>query len=109
MQQAMLIDYEFCTGCHSCETACKAEKELGLGQYGIKVFQSGPWEMSPKEWQFDFIPAPTDLCDLCACRTSQGKMPACVQHCQARVMAVGNVDELAEEASLKPKMVLYTR
>ena len=22
-QQGLLIDYEFCTGCHTCEMACK--------------------------------------------------------------------------------------
>lgn len=26
----LLIDYDYCTGCHSCETACKMELGLTL-------------------------------------------------------------------------------
>ena len=34
---ALLIDLERCTGCKSCEAACKTEHRLGPGEYRNKV------------------------------------------------------------------------
>ena len=45
MANALLIDYEFCTGCHACEMACKVEKGLGEGEWGIKLAEIGPWKL----------------------------------------------------------------
>jgi Fe-S-cluster-containing dehydrogenase component len=36
-----------------------------------------------KPVSIDYLPLPTDLCDLCAARTSRGEKPSCVNHCQA--------------------------
>ena len=47
-QNGLLIDNEYCTGCHSCEVACKNEKELPLGQWGIKVLELGPWKRTSR-------------------------------------------------------------
>ncbi|RLF04803.1 MAG: oxidoreductase, partial [Thermoprotei archaeon] len=30
----LLIDYEYCTGCHTCEVACKQEHNLQPDQWG---------------------------------------------------------------------------
>ena len=103
----LLIDYEFCTGCHSCEMACKAEHALPHGQWGIQVFQMGPWKAKEDKHVFNFVPAPTDLCDLCADRVAMGKLPTCVHHCQAQVMEYGPVSELAKKAASKAKMALF--
>ena len=40
----LLIDYNYCTGCHSCEMACKWEHGLSQEQFGIKVNMIGPWK-----------------------------------------------------------------
>ncbi|HJF61965.1 MAG TPA: 4Fe-4S binding protein, partial [Gordonibacter urolithinfaciens] len=40
-----MIDYEFCTGCHACEVACKKHLGLPAGQHGIRVLQDGPREL----------------------------------------------------------------
>lgn len=108
MRDGILIDYEFCTGCHSCEMACKTEKGPKKGQFGIKVFENGPWEIAPKKWQYDFVPAPTNVCDLCADRRAQGKMASCVQHCQSDIITIGPLDEL-EKKAVKDRMVIYVR
>ena len=39
MANALMIDYEFCTGCHACEVACKKHLGLPAGQHGIRVLQ----------------------------------------------------------------------
>jgi Fe-S-cluster-containing dehydrogenase component len=104
----LLIDYEYCTGCHACEVACMKELNLPLNQYGIKLLTDGARQMPDGRWDLNHIPFPTSLCNLCEDRVSKGKMPSCVQHCQALVMSYGPVKELAEKMARKPKMVLFT-
>ena len=106
-QYGLMIDNEYCTGCHSCEVACKNEHDLPLGQWGIKVQVDGPWEINEHEFNFNFLPFPTDLCDLCADRTAAGREPTCVHHCLANVMQYGPVSELALKLEEKTKQVLF--
>jgi Fe-S-cluster-containing dehydrogenase component len=103
----LLIDYEFCTGCHTCEVSCKMEYGMPTGKYGIKIAEIGPWQINEDKWQLDYIPVPTDQCNLCADRVSKGKKPACVHNCQSGVMKFGPVEELAKEMEGKSKMVLF--
>ena len=103
----LLIDYEFCTGCHTCELACKQEHAFGAGKIGIKVSEVGPFEIGFDKWGLDYVPLPTDLCDLCSKRVKKGKKPACVAHCQAGVMKFAPVKELAEFMELKGKTALF--
>ena len=100
---ALLIDTNWCTGCHSCEVACQVEHDLPIGQYGIKLAQVGPWEVKQDKWQDTWVPVPTDQCDTCASRRAAGKAPTCVQHCQALCMEFGEVSELAEKADGRGK------
>ncbi len=107
MRTGILIDYEFCTGCHSCEVACQVEHDLGPEEYGIQIQSVGPFKYGDGKWQWAFVPVPTDICDLCAARQAKGKQPTCVQHCQAGVMKHGAVAELSKQLADKPKQVLY--
>ncbi|MBS7647767.1 MAG: 4Fe-4S dicluster domain-containing protein [Candidatus Bathyarchaeia archaeon] len=101
----LLIDYQWCSGCHSCEVACKQEHNLPVGVWGIKVYELVQ-EYNGKIF-IDYFPFPTDLCNLCAHRTKEGKKPACVQHCMARCMYYGKIEELIKIANEKSKMVLW--
>jgi Fe-S-cluster-containing dehydrogenase component len=104
----LLIDYDYCTGCHVCEVACKKEKELSTGHWGIKILQDGPRQLPDGSWEYRYIPVPSfALCDLCAGRVEQGKKPACVHNCQAQVMAYVAVDELPAMID-KERMVFFT-
>ena len=103
----LLVDYEFCTGCHSCEMACKVEHSLDMGLWGIQVKEIGPQEIAPHKWDYHFIPVPTALCDLCAERVEEGRWPTCVHHCQAQVLYYGKVSDLARQMD-KQFMALYT-
>ena len=107
MRNGLLIDYEFCTGCQSCEVACKEEHGIPVGQWGIKVIDEGPWQISEKTWNWNKIAVPTDLCDLCADRVAEDKKPTCVHHCLAQVLKFGPVDELVADLDRKPKQVLF--
>ncbi|SDF17468.1 oxidoreductase [Sporomusa acidovorans] len=107
-RKGLLIDYEFCTGCHSCEVACKQELNLPHGQFGIKLCQDGPRKINANKWEYNYIPVPTSLCNLCEERVAAGKLPTCVHHCQAGVMSYGTIEELSEQMANKSKMVMFT-
>ena len=101
----ILIDNEYCTGCHTCELACKNEHDLPKGQWGVKLLEMGPWQLEDGyHWEYRFVPVLTQTCDLCAERVSKGGIPNCVQHCPANVMEYGTLDELAVKMREKGKM-----
>ena len=93
-EYAMIIDYKFCTGCHSCEVACRAEKELSLDEWGIKVVELGP-EMLGGKWYWNFVPVPSDNCNLCYGRLKAGKKTSCEFHCLAHCIEVVPIVEVS--------------
>jgi len=36
-RKALFIEYDYCTGCHACEVACKQEHNFSGGMCGIQV------------------------------------------------------------------------
>ena len=111
--KGILINYEYCTGCHSCEVACRNELGLAAGEFGIKLTEVGPYEYTtpigadtPYEWVYN--PTITKACDMCQARTAMGKMPSCVQACQAWCMYYGEVEDLAKKMDGKTRWALYT-
>jgi Fe-S-cluster-containing dehydrogenase component len=107
-QYGLAIDNEYCTGCHSCEVACKNEKGLPIGQWGIKVLELGPWKRQDgKSWEYRYIPVLTSDCDLCADRVAAGGVPSCQLHCLAKCIEYGTLEELAKKMEEKgSKMTL---
>ena len=108
----LLINYKLCTGCASCVVACKEAHGYPVGVWGIRVFDDGPWRKREgafygHEFNWNKVPVPTDLCDLCVERTQQGRDPVCVHHCLADVMRFGEVSELAGELAKQPGQVLW--
>ena len=101
----LLIDYEFCTGCHVCEIACKKEHNRPPEEWGIVVKEVEPDMAGGKQYYFPF---PTDRCNLCGKRISKGVQPACVTNCWAQVMKFGKIEDLAEYMQQKAKTVLWT-
>ncbi len=100
----LMIDYDFCTGCHVCEVACKQEHGRPPEEWGIRVMEVEPEIAGGKLYYFPF---PTDHCNLCGKRIAKKKPPACVKHCQAGVMRFGEIEELAREMKKKPRSVLW--
>src|SRR5512136_2686861 len=100
-RNGLLIPYEWCTGCHACEVACKQEHNFTGGMVGIKVNELVT--ESPDKVHIDFIPVTTRFCDLCAERTKAGEVPSCVKHCQSICMMYGPVASLAKAMEKKPR------
>jgi len=105
-KKGLLINYDYCTGCHTCEVACKQEHAYPAGRWGIMV-QDLTRETEGKV-QVDFLPFPTDLCDLCAARTHKGEKPACVKHCMTGCMSYGDLDELVKQMDDMPRSALFS-
>jgi anaerobic dimethyl sulfoxide reductase subunit B (iron-sulfur subunit) len=101
-RKGLLVDYRWCTGCHSCEIACQMEHGLPVGQYGIKVCEVGPWQYGQDKWQYTYIPVLTDQCSFCAARQAKGKLPTCVKHCQSQCLRLVTAEEAAADLQAKP-------
>lgn len=104
---AMLIDYGHCTGCMSCEVSCRKEKGLSLEEWGIQVQQIGPKRLGGK-WEWDYVPVPSRLCDLCSDRREAGKVALCELHCLAKVIEVIPVEDVpARMVEIGEKVTCY--
>jgi len=104
-RNGLLIQYDWCTGCHACEVACKQEHNFSGGMVGIRVDELVT--TGPDKVHVDFVPITTRFCDLCAERTKGGEQPACVKHCQATCMTYGPVTELAKAQEKQPRSALW--
>jgi anaerobic dimethyl sulfoxide reductase subunit B (iron-sulfur subunit) len=87
--------------------ACQQEHDFPVGKCGIKVSEH-VYEAIKKPVAIDFLPFPTELCDLCINRHKEGQKPACVKHCQSFCMTFGDLEELVKEMASKPRSVLFS-
>ena len=78
---ALMVDLERCTGCKSCEVACKTENGLGPGERRNRVIWFGAGE---KGKESDSSP-PLDFLAL-ACQ--QCERPACIRACPVNPKAI---------------------
>ncbi|WP_165061145.1 oxidoreductase [Adlercreutzia sp. ZJ154] len=97
----LMFDYEWCTGCQSCEIACRNEHGWSLEKWGIKVLELGPLEMEPGKLEWNYVPFPTSYCDMCESRVAAGGIPTCALHCLANVIEWGPVEELTKKLEEK--------
>ena len=100
----LLIDFQWCTGCQSCEIACRNEHGWDLNHHGIKVLELGPFDYEGDgKIDWSYIAVPTSLCDLCADRVGKGGVPSCQLHCLAGVIEYGPIEELAKKLEGKER------
>jgi len=71
---ALMIDLERCTGCRSCEVACKQEHRLGPGEFRNKVV----WSSAAGLPALEFL---TLACQHC-------ERPACLRACPVNPKAI---------------------
>lgn len=105
--QGLLINYDYCTDCHSCEVACQQEHDFPPGKFGIVVSTYELETDDPARMMIFHVPFTTHYCDLCGTRTAEGLKPACVHHCQSKCMEFGDIKELAAKLNGKSRMLLY--
>ncbi|NTU88938.1 MAG: oxidoreductase, partial [Actinobacteria bacterium] len=99
--------------CHSCEVACKKYLDLPKGEFGIKVTEVGPYQYAEgpnkDKWEWTYLPVITLACDMCEGRVAEGKMPMCVQHCQAWCMYYGPLEDMIKKMDGTTRWSLMTR
>ena len=49
-EYGLFIDYEYCSGCNACLTACKMEHDMPESDFGIRIFQDGPVQSRDGSW-----------------------------------------------------------
>ena len=60
----LLIEYEYCTGCHTCRVACAQEYRWPVGMGGIRVVETLQ-QLPGGRAHLTYLPIPTQLCTLC--------------------------------------------
>jgi Fe-S-cluster-containing dehydrogenase component len=66
MHYAIIVDLDRCSGCFSCEVACKNINSVALGSYYNKVLTLGPHGEFPKLEQY-FLPVMCQQCEEAPC------------------------------------------
>ncbi len=102
----MLIDYEYCTGCHTCEVACAQEYDWEEGISGMKVMEIVE-KLPNEEYYLVYLPFPTEVCSLCLGRIKKGQEPQCVKHCMAKCLEFGRLEDLMEKMKIKRRTVIF--
>ncbi len=107
MEYGLYIDYDWCSGCHACELACKQEHDLKTDQWGIRVVER-TYRVADRI-AIEYVPIPTEICNFCMARVNKGENPACVHHCMTKCMDFGPMEEMARLAAKKKKTVVWGR
>lgn len=108
MSEGFLVDYYYCTGCHTCEMACATSHNLPIDKAGVKLHHEGAYEVDGDVWQDDWFPFFTERCDLCRNGEAahDGEM-MCVHHCQSQCIRYGEINDLVKEMPKSPHVLLY--
>jgi Fe-S-cluster-containing dehydrogenase component len=92
-EYGLLIDYEYCTGCHTCQVACCQEYGWEAGMSGMQIIEQVQKLPNGRAY-LTFLPFPTELCILCTPMTKKGIEPACVKHGMANCIQYGRLEDL---------------
>lgn len=104
-KKGLLVDYDYCTGCLTCEVACQQEHNYAPAQSGIKVTEHVTRSRKKPVFIVHQVFL-TEWCVLCGRRTSLGELPSCVKHCPAKCLSYGTLGELAQEMEKRSKTAL---
>jgi Fe-S-cluster-containing dehydrogenase component len=102
----MLIDYEYCTGCHTCEVACAQEYNWEEGISGMRVMEIVE-RLPNNRYHLLYFPFLTEVCTLCIGRVKKGQEPQCVKHCMAKCLEFGPLEELVIKMKERRKTALF--
>ncbi len=105
----MLIDYDYCTGCKTCEVACKQEYKRPAGKIGGVEVKEFIHNLPNDKLYITYIPNFTKACVFCAGRVKKGLEPACVKHCMANILTFGKLDDIVKDIPQKRKAIVWTK
>ncbi len=108
-EYGMLIDYEYCTGCKTCEVACKQEYGRLAGKLGGVEVHEYIHTLANGKLFITNIPHFTKACIFCAGRVKKGLTPSCAKHCMAQVLTFDKIEVLQKQLPKKRKALLWTK
>ncbi len=121
-QYGFFIDSSRCTGCKTCELACKDFKDLGPEVSFRRIYEYAGGAMHKREDGFVVVDEDVCIgcrychmacpygapqynaekghmtkCDGCYSRVAEGKQPICVESCPLRALEFGPIEELRQK------------
>lgn len=88
----MLLDLDMCTGCYTCQTACRETNHYGYDEQWMQVIRRNPYFVDGKLRMYHLVAPSLDKCGPCYRANPD---PLCAKVCSSAALFVGPVDELA--------------
>jgi Fe-S-cluster-containing dehydrogenase component len=87
----MLIDLKRCTGCFSCQTACRETNGYSYDEYWLQVVRRDPVLVDGELRMYHILAPSLDKCAECVARESP---PLCEKVCMGKALFVAPVEKL---------------
>ncbi len=100
----MLLNAERCTGCFSCQAACREVNHVPFEEKWLEVVRRKPVIVDGDLRLYHLLAPQLDKCAECVARENP---PLCVSLCMANCLYVAPVDKLLPLLKNKGKWVLY--
>lgn len=102
----MLLNAERCTGCYSCQAACREANQVPYDEKWLEVIRRKP---SPVEGKLQLYHLMAPVLDQCAKCIEHENPPLCVRVCMANCLYVAPVEKLVPLLKEKGNWVLYNQ
>ncbi len=94
----VLVDQKKCIGCKMCLAACPYGAPKFADPNKLSYFGEMEPLVKPSKTKWtDRIPGKAEHCTLCVHRTSEGRLPACVEVCSTKALRLVDYDNLSAE------------
>ncbi len=100
----MLLDAERCTGCYSCQSACRDTNQVPFSERWLEVIRRKPVFVDGELRMYHLLAPELDKCAVCVQREYP---PLCERVCMASCLFVAPVEKLEPIMKKKGKWVLY--
>lgn len=100
----VLLNAERCTGCYSCQSACREANQVPFEEKWLEVVRRKPVMIDGELSLYHLIAPPLDKCASCV---EHENPPLCVRVCMATSLFVAPVEKLLPMLKNKGKWVLY--
>ncbi|HJF61905.1 MAG TPA: hypothetical protein K8W22_00420 [Gordonibacter urolithinfaciens] len=99
----MLLNTDRCTGCYSCQTACREANRFGYDEKWMEVVRRDPRPVDGRLRLYHLVAPNLDKCGACYGRDPR---PLCTKVCTTGALQVGPVEGLLKLRA-KSNVVLY--
>jgi Fe-S-cluster-containing dehydrogenase component len=101
----VLLNAERCTGCYSCQSACRDTNHVPFEEKWLEVVRRKPVMIDGELNLYHLLAPPLEKCQECVERENP---PLCERVCMASCIYVRPVEQLLPLLKTKGKWVLYT-